>query len=93
MNIILDNLKRALVSEDIEGIISSGAPLDEYSSEAEKIFSEVSLLSAGQINEESVISIISLVWDEHFGPFSEDELAQRLPAFERLANVLLSDNI
>ncbi len=51
MNISFAVIKAALVAEDMEGLIASGAPDDEYDAEAEKIAASIAKLKSSQRSE------------------------------------------
>jgi len=55
MTITLANIADALRTEDIEGFIASGAPSDEYNSEAEKIASALTSLQNNQLSVRATI--------------------------------------
>jgi hypothetical protein len=70
--------------EDIEGLLSMGAPDDEYESEAEKIadrVGEAEKKTNDEITREEVENIVATVWKEMFGcPMStHDEERMPLP--------------
>jgi cell division ATPase FtsA len=84
----LDRTNELLRHEDIEGLLSMGAPDDEYESKAEMIVDHVgeaeSKAPIHKITKEEVEAIISAVWKEMFG-LSEDQLRQRHEAFQSIA--------
>lgn len=88
MPITLINIEDALRTEDIEGLIASGAPSDEYNSEAEKIAAALASLQNNQLTESSIIAVLALEWAKSFNR-SVQEIEQRMPAFRRIASQIL----
>jgi len=87
----LDLINKLLRLEDIERLLSIGAPDDEYESEAKMIADRVveHQASGGEIATEEVASIIAGVWKEMF-ELSDDELLLRREAFHSIAARLIS---
>ena len=88
----LDHINELLRHEDIEGLISMGAPNDEYESEAEMIadrLGEAELKAAHRrITRGETEKIIREIWREMFD-LSDEQLRQRQAAFEAIATRLL----
>jgi hypothetical protein len=82
-------IDQALQKEDVEGLIEMGAPGDEYVSEAQEIAEAVASMSAGQLTAQNIVAVISLVWAKSFNR-SAEEIKERLPAFHRIAQDILS---
>lgn len=84
-----NGIQEILSQEDIEGLLALGAPRDEYEREAQLIYRAITdfgpTAHGGDTARDAVKSILRAVWSERFGPFSEDDLARRDPAFERAA--------
>ncbi len=81
-------IKAALDGEDIEGLVTSGCPPDEYNGEASLIESQIAKLTRfGEkpLSETQVERIVEEVWNEMFGPFSDEDLQKRRPAFTAVA--------
>jgi len=89
MAISLANVDEALREEDIEGFITLGAPGDEYSHEAQEITAALASLRVDQLTEANIVAILALVWAKAFNR-SPQEIKQRIPAFQHVANRLLS---
>lgn len=89
MNTLLEIITTALSREDIEGLLESGAPQDEYDAEAEVITSVIEKLIPEHMTEENIVLAISRVWAGSFNRSSE-EIEQRLPAFHHIAQDILS---
>jgi hypothetical protein len=87
MRITLAEVEAVLRNEDIEGLVESGAPRDEYDSEAREIAGALASLSSGEFTETNITAIIALVWAKSFNR-SEPEIRQRIPAFQRIAHLL-----
>lgn len=85
-----DTIKRALLEEDVEGLVESGAPADEYDSEALAIMSALKAIPNAALNHAAVASIIAAVWAESFER-SEEEIKQRMPSFTRIAEKYLGE--
>jgi cell division ATPase FtsA len=84
----LDLTNELLRQEDIEGLLSMGAPDDEYGPEAEMIINRVGELESSSpthnVTREEIEAIMRTVWKEMFGLF-EDQLQQRHGAFQSIA--------
>ena len=67
----LDLINELLKFEDIEGLLSCGAPEDEYESEAEMIADQIGeaeqRASNGKISREEAACIVGAVWKKMFG--------------------------
>jgi len=88
MKIPTEKIESILVSEDIEDLISGGAPTDEYAGEAKEIAQALEKLRPDQFTEENIVAIISLVWKKSFNR-SAEEIRARLSAFKHIAHSLL----
>jgi hypothetical protein len=80
----------ALKAEDIEGLLKLGAPSDEYSREAQSISLALNRLAAATVTEEELVDIFREVWVRSFGPFSEEQLRTRFPAFRQASRLILN---
>lgn len=83
----LDLISELLRYEDIEGLLSMGAPDDEYESEAEMIadrVGEVEERSSEKITREEVEEIVAAVWKKRFG-LSDAHVQRRRDAFAAIA--------
>ena len=84
----LNLINESLRHEDIEGLLSNGAPNDEYESEAKMIADRMSKAEqtapSRTLTTEDVTDIITDVWKEMFD-LSEDQLMQRRKAFHTIA--------
>jgi hypothetical protein len=88
---IFRQVKAALDHEDIEGLLASGCPADEYDGEASLIESEIARITAfGErpLSVEDCERIVIDVWIEQFGPFRAEDLEMRGPAFSAVAKKL-----
>lgn len=83
----LDLTNELLRQEDIEGLLSMGAPRDEYGPEEEMIVNRVGEAESNapthNITTEEVEAIINSVWKEMFG--LSDQLLRRRRAFQSVA--------
>jgi hypothetical protein len=68
---------------DIEGLISSGAPDDEYEPEVERIIAALEDLSPDQASVTAVAEIFVAVWEEMFG-LSEEQIRNRRFEFDEI---------
>jgi hypothetical protein len=85
-------IKSILDKEDVEGLRAMGSPPDEYDSEASLIEREIAKLSnleAKPLTTAQVATIVAEVWISEFGPFADEELEKRRPAFESVAKRIL----
>jgi hypothetical protein len=83
----LDLINELLRHEDIEGLLSMGAPDDEYESEAEMIadrVGEAEEKTNDKITREEVEDIVATVWKEMFG-LSDEHARRRKDAFVAIA--------
>ena len=82
-------IQEILNVEDIEGLLALGAPRDEYEHEAELIDLALGASPSNEratpISKDSVKELITRIWDERFGPFSDADLTKRESAFDRVA--------
>lgn len=82
-------VEEILCSEDVEGLLSLGAPLDEYRHEAKLIASGIERTSSiKHPDESSIASLVQQVWIDSFGPFSDEDVLKRLPVFQEVARRL-----
>jgi hypothetical protein len=88
MNDNLENIKDALLSTDIEGLIEKGAPSDEYEAEAKEITSALVDISSAEWNERNITAVVAVVWQKHFA-LSEEDMKKRMPAFQSLAQKIV----
>ena len=79
----------ALQTEDVESLLALGAPNNEYVFEAEQITKALDVLGDGQLTTTNIVAIISLVWAKSFNCSALD-IEQRMPAFQRIAQKLVS---
>ncbi|MDE3179386.1 MAG: hypothetical protein KGM47_06955 [Acidobacteriota bacterium] len=81
-----DLIKEILDREDIEGLLSVGAPPDEYAPEAQMLAQRLhGAERSGQDLQAWVAKEVQDVWQAAFGPFSRDDLAMREAAFDKVA--------
>ena len=87
----LDLINELLRHEDIEGLLSMGAPDDEYESEAKMIadrFGEAEMRSGAKITREEAENIVAAVWMEMFS-LSDGDAGRRKEAFSAIASRLV----
>ena len=85
---IFREVKTALDHEDIEGLLASGCPADEYNSEASLIESEIAKVTDFGKKKLSISDcerIVIGVWIKQFGPFKAQDLEMRAAAFSAVA--------
>jgi len=74
---------------DIEGLLSSGVPEDDYDLEAGRIAEALNGLPAMEVTEDRVATIIEDVWSAIFGPFFPEDLRARQHAFHLAARRII----
>lgn len=77
-----DEVKSILHNEDIEGLIASGAPEDEYDAEAQFLVSEIA--SRTEWTLEDVVELVAQIWAKLFNR-DEQEIALRMTAIRNVA--------
>ena len=88
MSTLRTSVEEMLRLEDIESLIESGAPDDEYDSEAAEIAEALNALKGDRFTEDNIISIVAHVWAKMFN-LDEDDIKKRMPAFQNVAQRLL----
>lgn len=89
MCVFADHLNNLLEKEDIEELISLGAPSDEYSKEAASIAASITKLQKDQRNEGAITAIIAMVWSQNFDKAPKD-IEKRMEAFKRIAKKVMA---
>jgi hypothetical protein len=92
---MFSQIKAALDSEDIEGLVAVGCPADEYSGEASLIEDRIAKLTRfgdEPLGQSQVERIVAEVWNEEFGPFSDEDLTKRRSAFSSVARKITSSS-
>jgi hypothetical protein len=85
---IFRETKAVLDHEDIEGLLATGCPIDEYDGEASLIESEIAKVTDFGKRKPSAIEcerIVINVWIKQFGPFKARDLEMRAAAFSAVA--------
>jgi hypothetical protein len=85
---IFREIKAVLDHEDIEGLLASGCPANEYDGEASLIESEIAKITdfgKKPLSIEQCERIVIDVWIKQFGPFKAEDLEMRGPAFSSVA--------
>jgi hypothetical protein len=84
----LDLIGELLRHEDVEGLLSMGAPDDEYESEAKMIADRIGEAESKAVKQtltrEEVENIIASVWGQMFG-MSDERAGYRQRAFAAIA--------
>ncbi len=89
---MFSQIKAVLDNEDIEGLGAFGCPADEYNGEASLIEGRIAKLAQsehGPLGEAQVERIVAEVWNEEFGPFSDEDLQKRHSAFTSVARKII----
>jgi hypothetical protein len=73
---------------DIDGLISSGAPDDEYEPEVERIVTTLENLSREQASVTAIADIFAAVWAQMFGG-SEEQMRRRRFDFDEIAEKVM----
>jgi len=90
---IFREIKAALDQEDIEGLLASGCPADEYDSEISLIESEVAKITdfgKKPLSLEQCEKVVIDVWLKQFGPFKAEDLDIRSRAFSSVAQKIVA---
>jgi|DewCreStandDraft_4_1066084.scaffolds.fasta_scaffold05374_12 hypothetical protein len=84
MTDLVEMIRAILNREDIEGLLAIGAPQDEYDSEAETIGRAI---ASGDIKpqKQELVEFLKQIWQQSFGPFSEEEWQKREDSIARVA--------
>jgi hypothetical protein len=85
---IFRQVKAALDHEDIEGLLASGCPADEYDREASLIESEIAKITdfgKKVIGVAECERIVIDIWITQFGPFRAEDLKMRTASFSAVA--------
>jgi hypothetical protein len=90
MGIRESTVEYVLRSEDIESLFQHEAPENEYMPEVRGIVNALALLAEDDITEERLTDVIRAVWVRSFGPFSDEEIEMRIPAFQQAAHQIFS---
>lgn len=80
----LASIKELVAAADVEGFIADGAPADEYDTEAEELFRGIQYFATKELVPVRLMPILKRVWTMNFNVIG-DELEQRVPALESLA--------
>ena len=88
MTVDWESLDELLRLQDIEGLIASGAPDDEYEPEIDDLLDRLEEIPAGMASQVAIVSIFEDVWRQKFSS-TEQMLDQRRPHFVEIADKLL----
>ena len=88
MNIDHEAISELFRLHDIEGLISSGAPDDEYDSEVERIVTALEDLPCEQVSVTAVAEIFATVWAQMF-ELSEEQIRRRRFDFDEIAEKVM----
>ena len=88
MNVDYEATSELFRLHDIEGLISSGAPDDEYEPEVERIVAALENLSREQVSVAAISNIFAAVWTQMFG-LSEDGIRRRRFDFDEIAEKVM----
>jgi hypothetical protein len=88
MTIDLDSVNDLVTEQDVEGFIADGAPADEYEGEVEEVFAALVALPAHEATKERTFAILEQTWKKNFS-LSDEDLKQRRPALEKIAERIL----
>ena len=84
MKVDYEALSELFRLHDIEGLISSGAPDDEYEPEVDRIVTALENLPPEQASAAAVADIFAVVWTQMFG-LSEQQTQERRFDFDEIA--------
>jgi hypothetical protein len=82
-------IETILREADIEGLIESGAPDDEYDSEAVEIAVALEKIAPGDLTEDNVLTIVCGIWNKSFG-HDESETEKVKPYFRKIVRSILA---
>ena len=85
----VEKVRAILGAHDIEGLIQTGAPVDEYEMEAQRIVDEISQLPDSATSEDAIFDIVISVWQKAFGVLGQQDLVLRMPAFRQVAKAIV----
>ena len=88
-------IKAILDREDVEGLLATGCPTDEYDGEASLIEDRIAkLTNFGEqpLTAAQVERILVEVWNDQFGPFGTEALEKRRSAFSAVARKIATDS-
>jgi len=88
MNVDYAALKELFRLHDVDGLISSGAPSDEYEPEVERIAAALERLPRERASVTAIADIFDAVWTEMFGK-SEEQRRRRRFDFEDIAEKVM----
>jgi hypothetical protein len=80
---------RILDEEDIEGLVASRTPADEYEPEVARISGALGWLSEPEFVRQRVAQIVADVWHQMFGPFDDEQRRRRELLYQRVASRIL----
>jgi hypothetical protein len=89
MNVDYESIDELFRMYDVEGLISSGAPDDEYEPEVERIFAALEALPRERATTTTLIEMFEEVWKQMFSVTEEEEMAKRRPDFEQIAEKVM----
>jgi hypothetical protein len=88
MNVDYAALNELFRLHDVDGLISSGAPNDEYEPEVERIAAALERLPRERASVTAIADIFEAVWTEMFGK-SEEQRRRRRFDFEDIAEKVM----
>ena len=88
MNIDYKAISELFRLHDIDGLISSGAPEDEYEPEVERIVTAIENLPREQASVAAIADIIEQVWRQMFGG-PEEQMRRRRFEFDEIAEQVM----
>jgi hypothetical protein len=88
MKVDFESIDELFRIQDIEGLISGGAPDDEYEPEVERIFTALEALPREQATLPALVGLFEGVWKQMFGA-TDEKIARRRPHFEEIAEKVI----
>jgi hypothetical protein len=88
MNVDYEAVSELFRLHDIEGLISSGAPEDEYKPEVERIVAALENVSREQASVTAIADVFQEVWAQMFG-LSEEQMRRRRFDFDEIAEKVM----
>jgi hypothetical protein len=88
MNVDYEAMSELFRLHDIESLISSGAPDDEYEPEVERICTALEKLSREQASASAIADIFAAVWAQMFR-LSEEQMLKRRFELDEIAEKVM----
>lgn len=88
-SISFETLNEMLRTADIENLIATGSPANEYEGEAEILARAFSVLDDEEFNAENLFDILAYVWADSF-ELEDEDIEKREAVLQDFVNLILS---